>query len=183
LAIGARDIVPLLLGAKWAAAAPIITIFCIVRAFGLLDAATAVLLVCYDRQRFMLTVQIIVSLATLAASVILAGLGTAAVAIGVGAILVGLSLTYGREALRLSGCGIAQLAAAATVALTPAAGVVAAIVMLRLVDAMDESLAWLPFVSTILAGTLGFGFGLALVRRRVAAAIGQLGAGDSEARA
>jgi O-antigen/teichoic acid export membrane protein len=121
LAAFSGDIIAVVLGEKWRAAAPIVSVLCLVRAVALLDSATIPVLVCANRKRFILSAQTAAALSTLAASVVLAPFGPKAVAIGVGIVLVSVSLVYVRIASRISSMSFTQLGEALTPALLPAA--------------------------------------------------------------
>lgn len=174
LAVAADDIVPLVLGEKWHVAAPVVVVFCVVRAFGLIDATTTSLLICCDRQRFMLRVQITIASLVLLTSAALASHGPRTVAIATGCILAGLSLVYCREAARLSGASMRRLAGAIAVALTPAVFVVLSVEILRLIEPAPADLAWTPVIHTAMAAAAGMIAGLVIVRRPLLSSIGQL---------
>ncbi|MET0252159.1 MAG: oligosaccharide flippase family protein [Novosphingobium sp.] len=89
LAILADHIVPLVLGQQWLAAAPLVPIICVAHALGLLDGVTSTVLVCYNHQRLVFTIQIIASvlMIVLIACAAPFGLMPAAVAAAVGALV------------------------------------------------------------------------------------------------
>jgi O-antigen/teichoic acid export membrane protein len=167
LALSARDVVPLVLGDSWKAAAPVVVAFCATRALGLVDATTTSLLVCYDRQRFMLGVQIFVAIAVPLSSLALAAYGPVAVAIANGAIMACLTTIYCREAARISGATSGDLVRALIVAMTPAASV--AICVGALGDGVG--VATFPFSNILfqiaVIASLGFVVGLLLVRHQL----------------
>lgn len=167
LALSARDVVPLVLGDSWNAAAPVVVVFCATRALGLVDATTTSLLVCYDRQRFMLSVQIFVAIAVPLSSLALASYGPIFVAIANGGIMACLTALYYREAARISGATTGDLARALLVAMTPAASV--AICIGALGGGVKAST--FPLSSTLFqiaaVAILGFGVGLVLVRQQL----------------
>ena len=173
LAVLAPDLVPLALGAKWAPAAPIVVVFCVVKAFSLLDAVTTSFLVCHDRQRAMLKVQV----ATAASVIGLGGLaspwGPLGVAIAVGLASAAMSITYGAMVMRLSGAGRSAVNALLRTCLPPVAAVGLALGALRLSD---------PGLHGIRAVAMGLGVaavaflaGAFTVRHRLLCALGSLG--------
>jgi O-antigen/teichoic acid export membrane protein len=166
LAMSAREIVPLVLGENWKAAGPVVVAFCAVRALGLIDATTTSLLVSYDRQRFMLGVQICVALAVPLTSLFLAQYGPVVVALANGCVMAGLTVLYCREASRISGATLPDLGRAFLVALTPACGVAICVGALGLsADVTPTSLSNALIQIIALAG-LGFAAGLLLVRQQ-----------------
>jgi O-antigen/teichoic acid export membrane protein len=175
LAVAADDLVPLLLGEKWHVAVPVVLVFCVVRAFGLIDATTTSLLICCDRQRFMLRVQMTVASLVLLTSALFARHGPMTVAISTGVLLAAMSLTYCREAARLSGASGARLLQAFAIALIPALAVVASVMLLRLFQAPSPGPAWMPMVERAMAAALGLAVALVAIRRPLLASIGQLG--------
>jgi O-antigen/teichoic acid export membrane protein len=181
LGAGAGDIVPLLLGAKWAAAAPIIAVFCVARGLNLLDAATNALLVCYDRQRFMLTVQIAATIASLTLAVVLARYGLRAVAIGSACAVVALSVSYCHEAIRLSGGQMRDILPPIAATLVPVSTVIIAISLTHALSPAPAGPVWTSALLTIAAGGIGLLLGLLPIRRRLAVAIGHLGDADLRA--
>lgn len=173
LAVLARDLVPLALGEKWAAAAPIVVVFCAIKAFSLLDAVTTSFLVCHDRQRAMLKVQAATAVSVLALGWLAAPWGPKAVAVAVGLAASGMSMTYGVMVLRLSR---ADRAAVGGLLRTAAPPVLAVALGLALLDAAAPDLAGLrAVIAGIAVAALAFAAGAFSVRHRMLSAIGSLG--------
>lgn len=167
LASLANDIVPVLLGPQWQPAVPVVIIFCLVRSLTLVDSCSTVILVCGDRQRFMLRVQIVVATAVLATSALLASYGVVAVAIGTGFIMAGLTLRYAFEAARISGVTDYDLAVAIGVAMVPALGAILGVVVLRLLMIeLDDAVT--HFTVRAIATGIGAIIGFYCIRHRLA---------------
>ncbi len=171
----AKDLVPFALGEKWAPAVPIVALFCVIKAFSLLDAVTTSFLVCHDRQRDMLRVQIAsaVSVITLGYAAARWGGGPEAVAIAVGLASTAMSITYGVMVMRLSRAGGEALL---DLVRTSASPVLSVAIGLLLLDLFAPTLSGLEAVAAGLAvaGT-AFLIGAFSVRHRMLAAIGSLG--------
>lgn len=80
LAVVAPTAVPIVLGPQWTAAAPIVTILCLARAFNMLDAVTNPLLVTQNRQKTLLAMQTGTSIVLIAGLFAFAHYGTASAA-------------------------------------------------------------------------------------------------------
>lgn len=167
LASLAHEIVPVLLGQQWLPAVPVVMIFCLVRSLTLLDSCSTVILVCGDRQRFMLRVQIVVATTVLGISALLAPYGVIAVAIGTGFIMAGLTIRYAFEAARISGVTAYELAAAIGVAMVPALGAICAVGALRLAMVEPDD-PLMHFVMRASAAGIGAIAGLYCIRQRLA---------------
>ena len=176
LAVAADDVVPLLLGEKWAPAAPVVAILCAVRALSLLDVATTSLLVCLNRQRYLLAIQAGASISIVAASSVLAPFGPRAVAIGSGCVLLCLTIAFLRRAVALSGGTARDLLGALGTALAPAVCVIATIELFRWIAPASPDVPWAPVIRAGVGGALGATLGIAIVRRRFMDALGRLGA-------
>lgn len=174
LGLAANDIVPFVLGPKWAPAGPLVMILCLVRAFSILNAVTNSLLVGHDRQRKILSVQICVSVMILLAAWLMSKFGVQAVTIAVGLVQIGLSFVYMRMALELTGTSFRILLGHIMPALIPS--VCVALAMLAVGPWMMQlPVGSLARVATQLAvGTMGFLIGVALTRRRLVFALGHL---------
>lgn len=173
LACLAPDLVPFALGAKWAPAVPIVVVFCLVKAFSLLDAVTTSFLVCHDRQRSMLKVQAASAVSVIGLAWFTARWGPLAVAIAVGLTTAAMSLTYGAMVMRLSRTDRHALR---EVVRTCAPPVVAVGIGLALFETLAPQLAVLPRIAAGLAfAALSFFAGAFLVRHRILNAIGSLG--------
>jgi O-antigen/teichoic acid export membrane protein len=174
LAFVARDVIPVVLGEKWAAAAPVVTVFCVVKAFTLVDAVTTSLLICHDRQRTMLWVQISVACLVVALSWLVSGYGPVAVAAAVGVVLIGMSVTYASMAVRISGVSRTVLRHTATTALIPAlcVGGVLALFQTFHISTIRHEIEILLIVPLV---GLGFILGAYPLRHRIIESIGQLG--------
>ena len=92
LAVLSKFLVPLVLGERWAAAAPIVAIICVTRANGFLTSILNPLLVAYDRRRPVLVIQVLSTIGTLAGVVLASGYGVVAAAISTACITWAASL-------------------------------------------------------------------------------------------
>ena len=81
LAAISDQVVPLVLGARWAAAGPIVAILCLQRAFTLIDVVTGPLLVAYSHVRILFGVQLAMAIASVALLAVMAHYGVAAAAL------------------------------------------------------------------------------------------------------
>lgn len=173
LAFLAEDIVPFVLGDKWAPAVPIVIVFCIVKCFSLLDAVTTAFLVCHDRQATMLRVQVCVAVSVVVLAVVCAPLGATAVAAAVGVACVSMSVIYGAMVIRLSRASRDALADFARTSLPP---ILSVALGLMLLDMLHPQLQGLEAIA-VGGGVAGFAFALGMfsVRYRMLTAIGSLG--------
>lgn len=173
LALLADELVPLTLGEKWRPAVPIVMIFCLIKAFSLLDAVTTAFLVCHDRQRDMLRVQIGTAIAVLVLSFAAAPFGPTGVAAAVGCANVAMSVIYGTMVMRHSQAGRAAIADLLLTSAPPVAMVAAGILSLRYalpgLDGFEGAVAGVTVAGIALAAA-GF-----VGRRRMAEAIDSLG--------
>lgn len=173
LAILADQIVPFVFGPQWAPAVPIIIVFCVVKAFSLLDAVTTSFLVCMDRQSSMLRIQIGTAVSVLTLSAAASPWGPVTVAIAAGCASVGISAIYGAMVYRLSRAGVAALVGLFRTCAPPLVAVATGLVLLRL------ALPGLSGLQALLAGAgttaLCFAVGSFGVRHRLLASIGSLG--------
>lgn len=169
----ARDLVPLALGEKWAPAVPIVAVFCLIKAFSLLDAVTTSFLVCHDRQRSMLNVQIGSAVSVIVLGYFASPWGAAAVAVAVGLASTTMSVIYGVMVMRLSRTGSDALLDLVRTSAPPVIAVATGLVML---DLLAPDLRGLDAVlaGVTVAGVAFLG-GAFSVRHRMLAAIGSLG--------
>ena len=169
----ARDLVPFALGEKWAPAVPIVVVFCLIKAFSLLDAVTTSFLVCHDRQRSMLKVQVGSAVSVIVLGYAASPWGAEAVAIAVGLASTTMSIIYGVMVMRLSQAGSEALLDMVRTSAPPVIAVAAALAML---DAFGPDLHGLQavVVGMTVAGA-AFLCGAFSVRHRMLAAIGSLG--------
>jgi len=166
LASMADDLVPVVLGEHWRAAAPIVIVMCAVRALPILDATTTSFLVCSDRHRFIFNVQAVTAGVVLIVGFLVAHRGPLAVAAALGLVMVVQSAIYCREATRLSGVHLNALVKALGIAMTPAACVIISIrLFYSLVPAIDSVLLRLLALTAV--GALGAVIGLLIVRRPI----------------
>jgi len=173
LAVLAPDLVPLALGAKWTAAVPIVIVFCVVKSFSLLDAVTTSFLVCHDRQRAMLKVQVSAAASVIALSWLASPWGPQAVAIAVGLASAAMSLVYGGMVMRLSQADAQAVRGLLRTAAPPVLAVALALAALRL---LGPPLSGFPAVLAGGAAAIaGFLVGAFAVRHRMLSAIGSLG--------
>ena len=68
------------LGPKWAATAPLVSILCLLKSFSILSSVTNPLLVAFNRQHFLLWIEVFSSAATIAALFVFARFGSQAAA-------------------------------------------------------------------------------------------------------
>jgi O-antigen/teichoic acid export membrane protein len=174
LAMLADQLVPALLGEKWRDAAPIVSLLCLFRSLSFLDAVTTSFLVCHDMQQRMFRVQAATAMAVVLFASAAAFAGPLAVAAGVGLATSSMSLIYGRWVLQHSNTGHDAFARLAATALPPLAGVVTFIVLGRYLESI-QALTVQPPWPALLAGGLGFGLGVLVVRTPLAQAISSLG--------
>jgi O-antigen/teichoic acid export membrane protein len=80
LATASKFLIPMTLGPKWAATAPLVAILCLLKSFSIMGAVTNPLLVAFNRQNFLLVVQVISSAATMVALLVFARFGAVAAA-------------------------------------------------------------------------------------------------------
>ena len=181
LAVSAWAVVPVVMGPAWTNAVPVVIVFCFMRAISLIDAATACLLVCCDRQHFMLTVQSIVAMAVPASSLVLAHFGPGStaeapvvVALGNAMIMCGLTITYGREAARLSRSGLVEIVRAFLPAMVPGIVVVVSISGLNALHLWGHAAPREVVGMLVGAGAIGLACGLLLIWRHLAASMASL---------
>lgn len=173
LAFLADDLVPLALGDKWTPAVPIVISFCAIKSFMLLDAVTTSFLVCHDRQKQMLRVQICVAVAVITLSWFIAPFGPQMVAIAVGCATASMSLIYGAMVLKLSKAGTEAIIDMFKTSVPPVLG---SILALAFLEQMSPGLGKASAVVWGLAASaVGFLTGAYIVRTRMLAAIGSLG--------
>lgn len=183
LGVAASVAVPVVLGPAWKPAVPVVMIFCYGRALSLIDVTTTSLLVCCDRQRFMLVVQTIVAVAVPGASLLTAlYLGKSAsyapmavAAVNV-AIMSGLTVTYGLKAARLSQSSVTVIVHSLALALIPGLCVGVGVFALNQLGAPGRMPPVLVLGGLMVAGAVGLGVGLMLIRERLLASIAALGA-------
>jgi O-antigen/teichoic acid export membrane protein len=169
----ADDLIPLALGEKWAPAASIVIVFCVVKAFSLLDAVTTSFLVCHDRQHMMLRVQISVAVAVLVLAMLTAPYGPKTVAIAVGCATATMSLVYGVMVARISRAGADAILDLLKTSAPPVGGAFLALIAL---DQLEPALSGGAAVLWgIAAAGSGFLIGVYIVRARMLSAIGSLG--------
>ena len=182
LGVAASVAVPVVLGPAWTSAVPVVMVFCYMRALSLIDVTTTCLLVCCDRQRFMLVVQVIVAVTVPLASLAVAthmGRSTTTAPLVVAAInaviMSGLTLTYGREAVRLSGSRLSTVVGSLLLALTPGLCVGVILAMLSQLHFFLGFPPRLALATQIFSAMLGLFAGLLLIRKRLIASIAMLG--------
>lgn len=182
LAVSARQVVPFVLGPAWGKAAPVIVVFCAARALSLIDAATTSLLVCCDRQKFMLKVQtmvaILVPLTSLALSLVMprdSTLAPTVVALAYLMIMSGLTIAYGREAARLSDASAREVLGALLFSVVPGLFVTLALIVLEM-SQFGRGLEQRVFiVAAVAVSAVALGAGLMVIRKRLIASLHSLG--------
>lgn len=182
LAVSAKQVVLFILGPAWEKAAPIIVVFCAARALSLIDAATTSLLVCCDRQKFMLKVQttvaVLVPVSSLGLTLVVpqaSELAPTVVALSYLAIMSGLTLAYGREAARLSSASARDVFVAMLFSAIPGLFVTVALIALE-TSQFGRSLEQRLFVaSALVVSVIALVFGLMVIRKRLLSSIQSLG--------
>lgn len=175
LAILADQIVPFVFGEKWAPAVPIIIVFCLVKAFSLLDAVTTSFLVCVDRQSSMFRIQVGTAAAVLGLSAAASPWGPVAVAMAAGCASIGISAIYGAMVFRLSRAGFAALVGLVQTCAPPLLAVALGLTLLRVLRPDLTGLVAIAAGAGVTA--LCFAIGSFGVRHRLLASIGSLGHG------
>lgn len=173
LAFLADDLVPFALGAKWAPAVPIVIVFCIVKAFSMLDAVTTAFLVCHDQQRMMLRVQIGTAAAVLLLALTASPWGPVAVAIAVGIAMTSISVIYGIMVWRLSKAEADAIVDLIKTSAPPVLWVALGLTALKTLAPAQEGIE--AVVTGAAVAALGFAIGIFSVRHRMLSAIGSLG--------
>ena len=100
LALFAQRIVPLALGPAWAAAGPVVAVFCLARMAGLVTAVASAALVVADRQGRVLGVQTVAAITTAGLTVLAAPLGALGAAVAATAVAVLAASVLAVSALR-----------------------------------------------------------------------------------
>jgi O-antigen/teichoic acid export membrane protein len=173
LALLANDIVPLVLGTKWLPAVPIVIAFCVIKAFSVLDAVTTSFLVCHDRQRDMLRVQLSTAIAVLVLSCLATPFGPVGVALAAGTASIVMSIVYVRMVMRESRAGRVAIHDLLATSIPPVVAVTGAIVLLKFFGPAWHGITAVAAGSAVAAITFAIaGF---FVRHRMIEAIGALG--------
>ncbi len=177
LAVVASSLVPLALGDQWRAAAALVPILCVARAFAMFDGIVGAVLVASNEQRPLFYVQCVTAAITLLLIVAAApfGLVPATVAVAGGALVASFILAN-LVFRRLPGSGGVLLRALPALAV-PVAATVAGALAGRLIAA-----AWNAVPATVLATSCGiaaWGIALLLIRRRARTIVATLNAGAS----
>lgn len=172
LALLAGDIVPLVLGEKWLPAVPIVIAFCAIKAFSVLDAVTTSFLVCHDRQRDMLRVQLSTAIAVLVLSCLAAPFGPVGVAVAAGTASVAMSIVYARMVMRETRAGRAAIHDLLATSIPPVLAVTSAVVLLKFYGPAWHGIMAVVAGSAVAA--VAFAIAGFFVRRRMIEAIGAL---------
>jgi len=167
LAAVSAQVVPLVLGARWSAAGPIIAILCLQRAFALIDGVTGPLLVAYSHVRLLLGVQLAVAIASVALLAVMARYGVAAAALS-SALAAGASMVIcAAIASRIFPGLMAGLPRVLPVALgPPLATSIAAFAAARLLHPAGPAILT-DVVLEVAAGVAAFGAAVFVLRSRV----------------
>lgn len=120
LALFAYRVVPLALGPAWAAAAPIVAVFCVARMAALLTAVATAELIVTDRQGRVLAVQTVAAIATAGLTILAAPYGAFGAAVA--ATLVALLAAAAMALTALQRCDRPAFAEAARLVALPLAG-------------------------------------------------------------
>lgn len=159
--------VPLVLGARWAAAGPIVAILCLQRAFSLIDGVTGPMLVAYSHVRALFGVQLAMAIASVALLAVMARYGVAAAALS-SVLIAGASMLITATFASRNFSGLIDgLPRALPVALLPAlATSVAAFAAARTFGGPDSDVVG-SVVREVAAGAAGFALAVVLLRRSV----------------
>lgn len=122
LALLADRIAPIALGPAWAAAGPIVAVFCVARMAGLVTTVSSSALVVSDRHGRVLAVQGMAALATAGLTLLAAPYGARAAATASAFVSVCAAITLARSALHAAGRGRTSLSETARAVLVPLAG-------------------------------------------------------------
>ncbi len=171
LAMTADDLVPLILGEKWSAAAPIVVALCAIKAFTLLDAVTTSFLVSTNSQGEMFKVQLTAALMVVPLALLAAPFGPVAVAWAAGIASMTMSLRYGWMVAKKSRADRATFGRFWSTAIPPALCVALALLAGNL---FASATALQSIVIAGLFGSIGLGVGLLISGRRLLDAIGSL---------
>lgn len=167
LAAGAGTFVPLVLGSKWAAAVPLVSILCVARAFTVLDSITSTALVVADHARVLLYRQTIAGVTLLIALTITAPFGVIAVTVATAAVALANSILLLVIVLRrLEGSGEALRAQLPLIGLPLCATAAGAWAAHLLAHAWDLPLA-AKAALVVVAGGIGWAIAVALLHRKV----------------
>jgi O-antigen/teichoic acid export membrane protein len=167
LAAISDQVVPMVLGARWAAAGPIVAILCLQRAFSLIDGVTGPMLVAYSHVRALFGVQLAMAIASVALLAVMARYGVAAAALS-SVVTAGASMliTAALASRNFSGL-IGGLPRALPVAVLPAlATSLAAFAATRGVGGASADVVG-SVVREVAAGAAGFALAVVLLRRSV----------------
>jgi len=167
LAAISDQVVPLVLGPRWAAAGPIVAILCLQRAFTLIDGVTGPMLVAYSHVRALFGVQLAMAIASVALLAVMSRYGVAAAAFSsvltAGASMVILATIASRNFTGLAG-GLPRVL---PVALGPAlATSMAAFVAARYLAPAGPDVS-AGILREVAAGAAGFAVAVVLLRRGV----------------
>jgi O-antigen/teichoic acid export membrane protein len=172
LALCADRLVPLALGPAWAAAGPVVAVFCLARMAALVTAVASAALVVADRQGRVLGVQSAAAIATAVLTVLAAPFGAMGAAVAATAIAVLAAAALARAALRREEHG--ALAEAARLVLIPLAGAFGAALLAEwLVGGSAPLLALAVPPAAAAAGWLLAAWPVAPALRRAAALLGE----------
>jgi O-antigen/teichoic acid export membrane protein len=172
LALFADRLVPLALGPAWAAAGPVVAVFCLARMAALVTAVASAALVVADRQGRVLMVQTAAAAATAALTVLAAPLGAMGAAVAATLVAVLAAASLGLMALRRD--EHAALGEAARLVLLPLAGAFgAAFAADRLASISAPLLALAVPLGCAAAGWLVAAWPVAPALRRAAALLAE----------
>lgn len=173
LALLANEIVPLALGAKWIPAVPIVISFCVIKCFSVLDAVTTSFLVCHDRQKDMLRIQLSTALAVLILSCAATPFGPVGVALAAGSANAGMSIAYARMVMHKSRAGRAAINDLLATSIPPVLAVAGGILMFKFYGPAWHGIAAVAAGAGVAA--VAFAFAGYFVRHRMIDAIASLG--------
>jgi O-antigen/teichoic acid export membrane protein len=163
LACVAHELVPAVLGSHWAPAAPVVVVMCIVRGLPILDATTVSLLVCAERRKDVLRIQLMTAIGVVGGAGLFAGQGVVAVAVALGLVLSAQSATLSWLCCRLSQVETARFLSSLCKALVPALGAMLAVGLYRVLGG-PVGRAPFPLGLMLLSAGAGTLIGLLFIR-------------------
>lgn len=163
LACVAKELVPIVLGAHWVAAAPVVVVMCVVRGLPILDATTVAMLVCAERRTDVLRIQIVTALGVVSAALLFAGQGVLAVSVALGLVLSAQSAALSYLCCRLSDVTASRFLRSLGRALTPSVAAVMAVSLYRM-NAGSVDRSWLALGAMLAVAAVGAMGGLFLIR-------------------
>jgi len=178
LAAVSGKLIPLALGHKWAAAAPLVSIFCLGKSFGIVSSVTGPLLVAYNHQKLALGLQTAGTVCSVTALFFFARYGVeAALWSGVATGSIMMLAQFGAVLWLFPASGRHLLKALPSVLAPTLATIAGAQLCLQLAPWGASHNKWLLTAAIILAGMLAWAFAALPFRRRIVQSAAALGGG------